>query len=371
MRGLLIFLTLNFPFIMGISQTLISPAIVSNLSEEIMETSGLVNVNGEIWTHNDSGGADKLYQIDLTNGDVIRNVKIDNANNDDWEDLASDVTYIYIGDFGNNDGDRTNLKIYRISREELAENDEVEAEKIKFSYPDQTSWEINHNNHNFDCEAMICYQDHLYLFTKNWLDYHTKVYRLPNQPGTHVAEYLNTFDVECLITGAEILPNADNLILIGYNTNGGTFTWIFNDFESDNFFEGETTQFIWTLLTQAEGVCVDEDNSVYISSEEFENILDPMLYHFDFDNYITGHNETIETDNIIIFESNGNIMIRSTADELINGNLAIYNQSGTVVNQFHLQNNSHHSFSLNLTSGIYIAVLNSEKAGLTTKKIRL
>ena len=325
MRFFFIFLIVIFSFAKGISQTMISPEVITTLHEDIQETSGLVNLDGEIWTHNDSGGADKLYQINLENGGIVRDVKINNADNEDWEDLASDENYVYIGDFGNNDGDRTDLRIYRISREELANNDEVDAEVIEFSYSDQTSWEANHNNHDFDCEAMICYEGHLYLFSKNWVDNQTRMYRLSNQPGTYIAEYQATFDVNCLITGAEILSNSNALILIGYNTNGGTYTWMFNDFENDDFFDGENTQFIWTLITQIEGICVDENNSVFLSSENFASFIDPTLYHFDFDDYLTGIVAN-PADKILIYLSQGQLIVRSTTEEDITGKINIINQ---------------------------------------------
>ncbi len=370
MRFFFIFLIFIFSFANGISQTMITPEIVTTLNEDIKENSGLANLDGEIWTHNDSGGADRLYQVNIENGEIIRDVKIDNADNEDWEDLASDENYVYIGDFGNNNGDRTDLRVYRISREELANNDEVESETIEFSYSDQTSWEVNHNNHDFDCEAMICYQGHLYLFSKNWVDNQTRMYKLSNQPGTYIAEYQATFDVSCLITGAEILPNSNSLILIGYNTNGGTFTWMFNGFENDDFFEGDNTQFIWTLLTQVEGICIDENNSVFISSENFSSFIDPTLYHFNFDDYITGM-VTIDNDKILIYEHHGKVKISSISGEFISGRVTVYNQTGQTVRQFQIHGANRTTVMGNLPRGIYIVTLNSEYYGQIIKKIRL
>lgn len=128
---------------------------------------------------------------------------------------------------------------------------------------------------------------------------------------------------------------------------------------------------IWSMLTQAEGVCVDENNSVCISSEEFENIVDPMLYHFDFEDFITGEKEIAETDNILLFKHQENIIIKSNTGDQINGELIIYNQMGAIINQFHLQNNSTITLPVNLTSGIYFVVFTSDTIGVITKKIRL
>ena len=55
-----------------------------------------------------------LYELNVTNGNVSRTVTIQNAANVDWEDICTDDDYIYIGDFGNNSGNRTNLRIYKV-----------------------------------------------------------------------------------------------------------------------------------------------------------------------------------------------------------------------------------------------------------------
>jgi hypothetical protein len=70
--------------------------------------------NNNIITHNDSGGQANLYEINASTG-ALRTVAITNATNVDWE-YAQDASYIYIGDIGNNFGNRTDLKIYKISR---------------------------------------------------------------------------------------------------------------------------------------------------------------------------------------------------------------------------------------------------------------
>ncbi|MEZ5196754.1 MAG: hypothetical protein R2764_10220 [Bacteroidales bacterium] len=136
------------------AQTYVTPQVITTLSELINETSGLANLNGELWTHNDSGDESVIYQLDPANGNILRIVEIMNTANEDWEDITYDENYLYIGDIGNNDGDRTDLRIYKVSRAAIAASDQVYAEIIQYSYSDQTSWEPNHNNHNFDCEAL-------------------------------------------------------------------------------------------------------------------------------------------------------------------------------------------------------------------------
>ena len=87
---------------------------VTTLDTEVWETSGLEKVNGKFYTHNDSGNSNLLYEINASTGEVIRTIIVNGAANVDWEDLASDATYLYIADIGNNLGAREDLRIYKI-----------------------------------------------------------------------------------------------------------------------------------------------------------------------------------------------------------------------------------------------------------------
>ena len=87
---------------------------VTDLNDDLSETSGLLYVDGRIITHNDSQGLNNLYEINKNTGNISRTVTIKGATNVDWEDLCQDGEYIYNGDFGNNKGSRTDLKIYKL-----------------------------------------------------------------------------------------------------------------------------------------------------------------------------------------------------------------------------------------------------------------
>lgn len=115
---------------------------VTSLGQEVAETSGLLNVDGRIFTHNDSGNKAELYELDTVSGAVKRKIVVTNASNNDWEDLSSDDHFIYIGDFGNNRGDRKNLRIYRVSREQLLSSENIQADTINFIYDDQKTFHL-------------------------------------------------------------------------------------------------------------------------------------------------------------------------------------------------------------------------------------
>ena len=120
--------------------TAVTPATVVNaLPETIMETSALIYWSGGLWTLNDSGNEPELYKFDTLTGQISQTIAISGAQNVDWEDLAQDETRIFIGDFGNNLGNRTDLKIYVVEKSSIpaSGNAEVLATEIEFSYGDQ------------------------------------------------------------------------------------------------------------------------------------------------------------------------------------------------------------------------------------------
>lgn len=186
------------------------------LPSKVNETSGLLFLDGKIITHNDSGDAANLYEIDSLSGNLLRTINIDNATNVDWEDITEDESHIYIGDIGNNNGTRTDLKIYKIKKSDFLNNNSVSAEIISFSYEDQIDFSSS-NTHNFDAEAFVFNDNSFFIFTKNWGDFKTNVYKIPSTIGTHTAIKVSSANTEGLITGATISNN--NFYLCGSNTS--------------------------------------------------------------------------------------------------------------------------------------------------------
>ncbi|HEY2727373.1 MAG TPA: hypothetical protein VGI61_09390, partial [Parafilimonas sp.] len=257
-------------------QASITPKLKYNLNDTINETSGLLWWNKLIWTHNDSGGQPQLYGLDSSTGNIVRTVTITNAGNIDWEDIAQDGQYIYIGDFGNNaNGNRTNLKIYRVKKSGIKIKDSVAASVIHFSYSDQTDFTpTGSNNTNFDCEAMIAYNDSLFLFSKDWKDGKTRLYKLPKVPGTYIAEKTSELNVDGLITGAEIISDKRVIVLTGYSNTVTPFIYLLYDFSGNNFFGANKRKIqINESFTQVEGICALNNNNFYISNERFQKFV--------------------------------------------------------------------------------------------------
>ncbi|MFP4845930.1 T9SS type A sorting domain-containing protein [Winogradskyella sp. PE311] len=241
------------------------------LDAAINETSGLLYLNNTLITHNDSANTNQLFEIDTTTGNITRTVTLTNATNIDWEDLTHDDTYIYIGDFGNNQGDRLDLKIYRITIADYFANTSVTADVINFSYSNQTDFTSSPFATNFDAEGIIHYNDALYIFSKNWIDGDTNIYQLPKTPGTYSANSIDTINVQGLISGATTNTSNTNIVLTGYDLNG-SFLIELSGFNSGIFSNGTVTKTAISVPSnysaQIEGIIAINTNEYYVSAEE-------------------------------------------------------------------------------------------------------
>ena len=355
-----------------IAQSNVTPQVITPLSSTINESSGLINLDGSLWTHNDSGNQPELYEINKTDGSVLRTVLIQNATNVDWEDLAADSEYVYIGDFGNNSGSRTDLKIYRISRSDLAFSNSVPAEVINFSYSDQTSWDPHPNQTDFDCEGFVVFQDSLYLFSKDWVDKKTRMYQLSSQPGTYIAQYRSTFDVQGLITAAEMF-SPEVLALQGYTTLLSPFTWLFQQYTGTDFFLGENIKLNWTNKAQTEGIAYADSNGVYVTSEKAPSPLPyaATLFYLDISEYLivpppSGIGTIIP--DVRIHGNHFTVTVSSQNENLILKTISITNTIGLLLKQINNILGTSIIIPFNFKPGIYLITVETDK-GTFTKKL--
>ncbi|WP_299122629.1 T9SS type A sorting domain-containing protein [uncultured Winogradskyella sp.] len=254
----------------------------TGLDVAVNETSGLLYLNDTLITHNDTENTNELFDIDTNTGSVTRTVTVTNATNSDWEDLTHDGTYIYIGDFGNYQGHRTDLKVYRIAIADYFASTSVTADIINFSYSNQTDFTPSPLATNFDAEGLIHYNNKLYVFTKNWLNGDTNIYELPKTPGTHSISAIDTISAQGLISGASYNVLDNSIVLIGYDTNGA-FLIQLSGFNSGLFSNGTVTKTTIGVPVnyspQIEGIVAINANEYYISAEE-NSSLASGLYSF-------------------------------------------------------------------------------------------
>lgn len=119
----------------------------------ITESSGVVasRCNKDIlWTHNDSGDDAFIFAMHI-NGAKAGTWKLPNAQNFDWEDIATTKDndgkcYLYIGEIGDNSRKRESYAIYKIREPDVTSGDASSSksdprtteapETLRFTYPD-------------------------------------------------------------------------------------------------------------------------------------------------------------------------------------------------------------------------------------------
>ena len=250
---------------------LFNPQFKSELPEEVHESSGLFFHNGRLWTHNDSGDKPILYALDTATFEVVQRVTLANAKNKDWEDVCTDGETVFVGDFGNNKGSRKKLRIYTFPLSALPDEGDatVQVDTIVFRFADQTNFEKRKHDHDFDCEAIFVTEDHLYLLSKGWETSTTRLYRLSKTPGNQVAEVVNGFDSQGLITGADYDRENGVLAIVGYvKTIWMPFMYLIFDFdEAGERLSHRRFEMPQLAGAQTEGICFFDDGRCYVSAE--------------------------------------------------------------------------------------------------------
>ena len=342
------------------------------LPNNLNESSGLLFLNDKILTHNDSGDSPNLYELDKNSGTILRTISITNATHIDWEDITQDETYIYIGDFGNNNGNRTNLKVYKISKTDYLNNTYITAEEIEFNYEDQTDFTSRPNNNNFDAEALIEYRGTLYIFSKNWENSQTKVYKLPTIAGTHTAVKVSEANVEGLITGATTVN--DHIVLCGSDTVGPFIVFISgNRSPGDDIFssgfEKSTLNENLEVTSQVEAIAATNDGEFYLSREQnnaFGNALSAKVYEFKDNRSLVLNTNDYKLNSFEVYPNpTRNVININTPDSI--KEIAIYNVLGKkIVSTSTFKKRLDVSF---LAKGIYLLKVTFSDNKEKTKKI--
>ncbi|MFZ1256377.1 MAG: T9SS type A sorting domain-containing protein [Saprospiraceae bacterium] len=243
------------------------------LDQTMSHSSGLLTLNhGEtFWTQVDNGSPAEIFEFDK-NGIILRTLKIENVSKMDWEDITHDGKgTIFIGDFGNNNNNRKDLKIYILKNVDQHLAATISAETIVFSYADQKDFPPAAPYRNYDMEAMVWFQDSLHLFSKNRTDPfsgYTYQYAIPAKSGSYNVNPMDRFktgDGPMLffwITAAAMDLEKNNLILLSHDR-----IWKFSDFNGSQFFQGKSNMIQLPSYTQKEAICYAKDNTWYITDE--------------------------------------------------------------------------------------------------------
>lgn len=250
------------------------------LPKSINELSGLVFINDSVLVgHNDGGDQPNLYFL-TTKGKLLHTCTLSNVTNVDWEDITYDgSTFLYIGDIGNNENKRKDLKIIRVNAKEAFKKEQVEAQTFSFTYPEQKSFPPKPNEKYYDAEALTFYNNKLYIFTKcrtePW-DGWSQVYELSVDMKDQEAKRLSPLLIgkngwwQDAVTGADIRHG--NCYILTYNRvmiykiNGDKMTFV--------------KRFYLDPITQKEAIAVDKEGNVYVGDEASKLIGGGSIYFF-------------------------------------------------------------------------------------------
>ncbi len=241
---------------------------ISTLSDTLNENSGLTFFQNKLLTVNDSGNSSEIFQINTRNGRV-KNIYQTGLRNIDWEAISADSTAIYIGDFGNNQGTRTDLKIFKI--QDLNENsDSNSVKEFPFRFKNQSDFTPKNLNTDFDVEAMVVANEKAHIFTKEWVSKQISRYELDLKSNDiQILDKKESIPIGFSVTDAFLYEN--ELYIVGYTKKLRVFLAVFTRNDAGQWLTPNFRKYrLGNALSigQVEGVAVNQDG-VYISAERF------------------------------------------------------------------------------------------------------
>jgi len=251
--------------------------VKTKLPKLLEEVSGIQYDANEdaFWMLNDSGNSPSVFLV-TEQGKILRELKID-AHNNDWEDITMDAEgNLYIGDFGNNENKRKDLRILKIKKKDLKSKKKIKVEKIYFSFPEQKKFPPKKKY--YDVEGFFEWKGSFYVFTKSRVKNkigRTFLYRVPNiqdyvpkeKYGIFEAERISDFttcpEKYCWITGADISKDGKKVVLINHKS-----AWVFTNFKGDDFFSGDAIELPFGHESHKESVTFKKDSAIYVADED-------------------------------------------------------------------------------------------------------
>lgn len=194
--------------------------------DKVNQVSGIVASHrypGLLWAEEDAGSDPELIAID-SDGTKLNRVQVTDADNTDWEDitlgpcpstLADACGCLYLGDFGSNDGTRTEGVLWVVPEPSPLDNATLPATALRFTWPDGPH----------DAEALFVHPvtGVITVITKE-ITGPARLYRFPGTalaPSGDTVELLSvgTLDLEAAgsaggrVTGGAISPLGDRIAI--------------------------------------------------------------------------------------------------------------------------------------------------------------
>jgi len=212
--------------------TVVELGVIS--SDTVVEASGIAasrTNHNAYWVVNDSGNEPVLHAV-AADGNEIAAIAIEGVLGFDWEDIAvgpgpvPGVSYVYVGDIGDNFRLRSTITLLRFPEPDLSDPSAaiIDLETIRLTYPDSAQ----------DSEALWVdpITGDAFVVTKEQADGRTVVFRAAAAdldggnpaPMTAIAEF--TFDDNVSVTAADVTTDGAIVAFRGYRE---VWMWVRTD----------------------------------------------------------------------------------------------------------------------------------------------
>lgn len=241
-------------------------------AQELPEASGIAisrNAPGVLWLHNDSG--EPVLMAVGSNGTTRGRIRVTGASVQDWEDIdvgpCPGGSCIYIGDIGDNGGNRRNVVIYRIPEPESPGETSVSAESMRLTYPDGAH----------DAESLIVMPDGSILIVSKGERGPIAIYRVPGGFRSGAAVQLERVAMIGEANGGERGVRRNQRITGGAASPDGR--WIalrtlysVTFYSAGDFARGDVREVMRYDVSalrerQGEGIAIGVDGAVWLASE--------------------------------------------------------------------------------------------------------
>jgi hypothetical protein len=252
-------------------------------SKTLKEASGIAasrKYPNFFWTHNDSGNPNDVYLLDST-GKIRAIVVVTNSSNVDWEDIAvgpgpvAGISYVYVGDIGDNSEGRYGVIVYRFPEPDLTVADSVihisgtNTSRIFLKYPNGA--------HNAETLMIDPLTKDLYIASKNAITF------------LYLAEYPQTTDslytmkeIAVLplstLTAGDISGAGDEILMKNYSE---VYYWKRLPGEKIITTLNRTPALVpYTIEAQGEAICWSITGDAYYTTSEFTNNIIAGLWKY-------------------------------------------------------------------------------------------
>ncbi len=259
--------------------------------ESLRELSGIATSRrnpGVLYVHNDSGDGPRVYALN-EKAHLLGVLTIQGAQNRDWEDIAigpgpdPSVSYVYIGDIGDNGSKRSEIIVYRVAEPKVdaaapfGQMTIGPAEAIRLTYPDGPR----------DAETLLVdpLTRDLYIISKR--DLVPRVYRAAYPQAAHAPvrsramppptklERVAQLPLGTFPTGGSVSPDGRRVIIRGmfhavlWERPAGEPLW--------HAFSDKPRAIPVASEPQGEAICFDSKGQGYFTISEGKH---PYLYYF-------------------------------------------------------------------------------------------